>query len=211
MAMKAKIAILGCGPGAHECVTLETLAAIESAEVLIGSARLLSLFPEAGAKRIVVRGFRDETITAICKHLDQQIAVLVTGDPGLASLASAVIDHFGVSSCRVVPGISSVQTAFARLGISWEGTKIVSAHAGVPALDFQALMAEEKIAVLTGDAQSITWITALANVLGADWTITVAQDLTLPSERIYQIDAAGMSQLRAPLRAVILLLRRSRA
>ena len=123
MAMN-KIVIIGCGPGARECVTLEALAEIDRAETVIGTAHLLELFPGTKAERIVARGHREETIEAIRQREGRRVALLVTGDPGMASLASAVIQHYGIDSCRVLPGISSVQVAFARLGLSWEGARI---------------------------------------------------------------------------------------
>jgi len=68
-------------------------------------------------------------IGEVLDHIDmrayrQRIAVLVTGDPGLFSLAKPVIERFGRTRCRVIPGVSSVQTAFARIGVT--GPTLVS-------------------------------------------------------------------------------------
>ncbi len=209
MAVKEKIAIVGCGPGARECMTLEALSAIDRADAIIGSARLLSLFPDLTAKRVVVRGYRGETINAIKQHEGQRIAVLVTGDPGLASLASAVIEQFGLDACHVLPGISSVQTAFARIGLSWEGARIISAHASEPDFDFNTLAAERKIAILTGNTESMHWIVSLARRLGEEWRIVVAQDLTLCTEQVFEVAADKLEKLAQPLRAVIVFCRKS--
>jgi precorrin-6y C5,15-methyltransferase (decarboxylating) CbiE subunit len=210
MAIAEKIVIVGCGPGARECLTLEALSEIENAETLIGSARLLALFPEVKAKRVSVRGYRGETIEAIQQHAGQRIALLVTGDPGLASLATSVIEHFGIKACRVLPGISSVQIVFARLGISWEGVRIISAHAAVPSYNIDSLATEHAIAVLSGNAESMIWIATLARKLGELWRIDVAQDLTLPNERICEVCADELEQLPQPLRAVILFRKRGK-
>jgi precorrin-6y C5,15-methyltransferase (decarboxylating) CbiE subunit len=211
MAMKEKIAIVGCGPGARECLTIEALSAINGAQAVIGSARLLSLFPDLTAERITVRGYREETIEAIKQHQDRRVALLVTGDPGLASLASAVIEHFGIAACQVLPGVSSVQTAFARVGLSWEGARIISAHASEPASDPNSFANESKVAVLTGNAESMHWIATLAHRLGKEWRIIVAQDLTLADEKVFEVDPEALEQLPQPLRAVILFLRKSGA
>jgi precorrin-6y C5,15-methyltransferase (decarboxylating) CbiE subunit len=206
-----KIAIIGCGPGARECVTLEALAEIARAETVIGTAHLLELFPDMKAERIVVRGHRQETIDAIQQQEGRRVALLVTGDPGLASLASAVIQHCGTDTCRVLPGISSVQVAFARLGLSWEGARIISAHAVAPAIDVESLLSESKIAVLTGSAASMQWIALLARKLGKEWRFVVAQDLTLHSERIFDVQAEELEALPGPIRAVIVCYRKSAA
>jgi precorrin-6y C5,15-methyltransferase (decarboxylating) CbiE subunit len=190
---------------------MEALSAIDRAQVVIGSPRLLSLFPDLKAECIAVRGYRKETIDAIVQHQGQRVALLVTGDPGLASLASAVIEHFGIEACCVLPGISSVQTAFARVGLSWEGARIVSAHASEPALDLNSLADESKIAILTGNAESMHWIASLAHRLGKEWRIVVGRDLTLPTEQVVEVDRGELEQLPQPLRAVILFLRKSKA
>ena len=206
-----KIVIVGCGPGARSCITLEALEEINSAEMVLGTARLLKLFPEIKAERVVIRGYRQEAINTLQKYEGKHIALLVTGDPGLASLSSAVIAHFGISSCRVLPGISSVQVAFARVGLSWEGSRVISAHATQPTYDVATLANENSIAVLTGNAASLQWIASLARTFGEKWRIVVAQNLTLSSERVFECDADELESLTAPLRAVVLLLRKGKA
>jgi precorrin-6B methylase 1 len=42
-----KITIVGCGPGSKKYLTGHALQQINNADVLIGSRRLLSLFPDA--------------------------------------------------------------------------------------------------------------------------------------------------------------------
>ncbi len=77
--------------------------------MLVGAKRLLDLFPSIHAERIVVSaeiGAVLDSIATIADH--KRIAVLVTGDPGLFSLARPVIERFGLARCRVIPGISSV-------------------------------------------------------------------------------------------------------
>ncbi|MCP4252122.1 MAG: cobalt-precorrin-7 (C(5))-methyltransferase, partial [Candidatus Scalindua sp.] len=44
-----KVTIVGCGPGSKKYLTGYAMQQIINAEVLIGSRRLLSLFPDADA------------------------------------------------------------------------------------------------------------------------------------------------------------------
>jgi cobalt-precorrin-7 (C5)-methyltransferase len=201
------IVIAGCGPGARACVTGEARAAIENAEVVIGVARLLELFPETDAVKVSISGHRAAAIAAIEEHRTQRMVVLVTGDPGLASLAAPIVAHFGLASCRILPGISSVQVAFARLGLEWEQVRILSAHAECPQCDIELLRRERALAFLSGGPDAQRWIAALAAELGADWEATVAQDLTLPGERIFPASPTELANLPQPLRAVIVLRR----
>ena len=55
MAVNAnKITIVGCGPGSPLYVTEAARQAVAGADVLVGSRRLLELFPQWPAERIVV-------------------------------------------------------------------------------------------------------------------------------------------------------------
>ena len=131
------LSIVGCGPGSALYVTEAARRAVAGADVLAGGKRLMELFPDCHAERILV----DADIPAVLEQIaarraaGRKIAVLVSGDPGLHSLAQNVIRHFGREHCEVVPAVSSVQVAFARLGIDWADARIVSAHGRIPEID----------------------------------------------------------------------------
>ncbi len=197
------ITIVGCGPGARECVTLEALEAVQQAEVLIGAQRLLDLFPEASSERVSARG----SIREIAAHRDRRVAVLVSGDPGISSLARLVIERFGRDACRVIPGVSSVQVAFARLGLDWTGARILSAHGELPRTDFAALASEDKIAVLTGSPEAVTWVAALAESLGSNWKVYLAENLTLSGEVVRETSPAELRQIPCASLSILILLR----
>ena len=186
-----RITVIGCGPGASACVTPEARAACAGADVLVGAARALELFPECAGRRIVMHGDSRAVLEAVAA-LDPglRVAVLVTGDPGIASLGTLAIRRFGRGVCRVVPGISSAQVAFARLGLNWTGARILSAHHTRP----DAPGAGEKVmAVLAGGKESFGWIADLLEKCGAGYAAIVCEDLTLPSERVSRVN---LGQLR---------------
>jgi precorrin-6y C5,15-methyltransferase (decarboxylating) CbiE subunit len=204
---RAAIDIVGCGPGARECVTAEALQAVRGAEVLIGAPRLLELFPEASGERIASSGAIAEVAAAIAANRHRAVAVLVTGDPGLASLARGVLRHFGRDACRVIAGVSSVQVAFARLGEDWTGARILSAHSGLPEVDFAALERERAIAVLMGSRGAADWVASLAAHLGAGWRLYLAESLTLAGERVRQIAPPELRGVRGGVPSLSILLR----
>ncbi len=131
----AKLWIVGCGPGSVRYVTDAAHEAAAGADVLVGGKRLLALFPDGSAERISVGaniGAVMEQIVAR-RAAGQRVVVLVGGDPGLHSLAQNVIRLVGRPCCEVVPAVSSVQVAFARLGMDWSDARILSAHGRIPA------------------------------------------------------------------------------
>jgi len=202
------ISIVGCGPGALSSVTGEAHDAVRNAGVLIGTRRLLELFPESRALRIAVNGNVEATISAVTEHRHNGVAVLVTGDPGIASLARGVLAHFGRDACRVIPGISSVQVAFARLGLDWTNARIVNAHGGAPAASYSDLAREDKITILAGSPDTAVWVAGLAEHLGPEWQCYLAQDLTLPSECVREVPLTELRHHTIPTRSVLVLLRK---
>lgn len=207
---RAPISVVGCGPGSRKCVTLEALEAILNAEVLIGAPRLLDLFPEAAGERIASRGDVTEAAAAISANRDKRIAVLVTGDPGIASLARLILQRFGRDACRVIPGVSSVQAAFARLGVDWTGARILSAHGGPPRTGFTTLEGEDAIAVLMGSRDAAGWVAALAEHLGSSWKLFLAENLTLPGETVREISPAELRGVAGEGLSISILLRSDR-
>lgn len=203
-----KIIIVGCGPGAGEYITPAAGIAAAKAEVLIVSERLKGLFPECLAERI-------DSGTDVPKILDliasrrndgRQVVLLATGDPGIASLAQPVIRRFGRENCEVIPGISSVQVAFARLGLGWQEARILTAHHKNPQVSAADLRDVQKIAILGGRPGAMAWAAGLIAELGGDRRIFLCEDLTLPGERIREIDAAGLTSGPASTRAIVLVI-----
>ena len=185
-----RITVVGCGPGSPECVTPEARAACVGADVLVGSVRALELFPECRGRRLILNGDSRSLLEAVAAlDATEQVAVLVTGDPGIASLGTLAIRRFGRGTCRVVPGISSAQVAFARLGLNWTGARILSAHHARPNA---ACAGEDVLAVLAGAKESFGWIADLLEACGAGYAAFVCEDLTLASERVRRVDRAQL-------------------
>ena len=178
------IVIVGCGPGSPEYLTAAASRAVQEAEVLVGARRLLELFPVHPGERIIMEAHTEKVLAAIAERPDKKIAVLVTGDPGLASLARPILKRFGRSRCRVIPGVSSLQAAFARLGLDWLGVRIIDAHGQDPAPQAGALNGATKIAILGGRPQSFEWLRRELGDLLEDFDIHICEDLTLPGELI---------------------------
>ena len=204
---RSKLAIVGCGPGSPDYLTEAGRRAIGDAAVLAGAPRLLDTFAAPDQERISFNSDIDSLLEAVAARLGHgNIAVLVSGDPGLSSLAGPVLHRFGREVCEVVPGISSVQLAFARLGLDWGDARIVCAHKEIPALTPEELAPSTVIAILTGHPRCQQWVTDLADALG-DRTLIVGEDLSLPEENIRRVSVAEFHRLELAARTVVLLLK----
>lgn len=192
---RTPIRIVGCGPGSAEFVSPAARSAVAGADVLVGSARLLALFvnTDDARPRIAVDARIDPLLDELAQHVDagRSVALLVSGDPGAFSLAARVVARFGRTRCAVVPAVSSVQVAFARLALDWTDARIISAHGRSPDVFADELRASEKIAILAGTADAIAWCRDRAAAMVDTHTAVLMENLTLPNERIGPLGPAG--------------------
>jgi precorrin-6B methylase 1 len=118
------------------------------------------------------------------------VTVLVSGDPGLCSLAKPIVARFGCVRCRVIPGISSVQVAFSRLGLDWMDAVFLTAHGRNLRVSPEECRRFEKIAILAGGAESWPQIVGFVKqmeALGGRRDVYVFENLTLPDERVRRV------------------------
>lgn len=179
------ISIIGCGPGNPDYLTPIARSHLQQADILVGTSHLLQAFAQPHQAQIPFK--RDVTpILAEIDSLDRSLkcAVLVSGDPGIFSLSRAILQHFGPDRCLVIPGISSIQCAFAAVGESWHDATILSAHDSQPSQSHSELSGLPKIAILSGNTNHHPWLSALISSLFASHRIILCENLSLPSQRI---------------------------
>ncbi len=203
-----KLTIVGCGPGSPDYLTEAGRRAIDSATVLVGSPHLLDTYAAPTQEQIPAGSDIDSVLESIASHREHdKIAILVSGDPGLCSLAGPVLRRFGKDDCEALPGISSVQLAFARLGLDWIDVRIVSAHKEIPDFTPEDLKTSGSIAILAGHRHSQHWIADLANALGNKRILVVCENLSLQGERIRRVSVAEFQQIDLSTRTIVLLLK----
>ena len=123
----------GIGPGNPDFVLPAARAAIEGAEVLVGGSRALADFARQGQETMTIRGDIAAVLAFIKEKLEKtHVVVMVSGDPGYYSLLDALRREFPPRSLIVIPGISSLQMAFARLALPWHEARLASFHGRVP-------------------------------------------------------------------------------
>ncbi|MGW2445362.1 precorrin-6y C5,15-methyltransferase (decarboxylating) subunit CbiE [Streptomyces sp. NPDC001675] len=179
------ITVVGTGTGAP--VPDEVLA---GAALVVGGRRHLDAVElPAGAARIVL-GPLAPALEAIGEHADRgrPVVVLASGDPGFFGIVRALAERFGAGRLDVRPGVSSVATAFARLGLPWDDAVVVSAHGRDLRTAVNACRAHPKVAVLTGPGAGPA---ELGAALGGGRLLVVASALGDPEhERVERVTPA---------------------
>jgi cobalt-precorrin-7 (C5)-methyltransferase len=169
-----KVVGVGCGPG---LLTEQAIAAISGATTIFGSKRAIAL-----AAGYIPRGCRVQEMTTFRPdvQIPDDAIVLSTGDPELAGL--------GYLGGEIVPGISSLQVAAARLRIPLEQVSVVVAHGkehGRALAEVASAVDQGKMVFIITDPKFS--ITALADALagsGEGVFIAVCEDLGYPGESI---------------------------
>ncbi len=121
-----RVIIAGMGPGSKSCITEEVKEAIDNAEVLIGSKRLIEDYADK-------KTFYAVTADNIMKIIEQEEAkeyiVLMSGDTGFYSGTKKLVNSLeGKYEYHILSGISSVIYFAARIGQPWENAAFVSLH-----------------------------------------------------------------------------------
>jgi precorrin-3B C17-methyltransferase len=125
--MTGALAIVGLGPGPARWILPEAQAALEAASDIVGYQPYLDRLPPRARQnrhgsdnRAEISRARDALVMAAQGN---QVAVVSGGDPGVFAMAAAVFEAIetGEPAWRmlditVIPGISAMQAAAARLG-----------------------------------------------------------------------------------------------
>lgn len=122
--------------------------ALAAASLVIGGARHLAAVPVPPKARTVVLGSLERGMAELARDSTGRAVVVASGDPGFFGIVRALraAGHQPV----VLPAVSSVAMAFARVGVPWDDALVVSTHGRdvVPAAN--VCRSHGKVAVLTG-------------------------------------------------------------
>jgi len=123
-ARRGRVSVVGLGPAGPQWLTPEARAELAEADELVGYATYLARVAPRPGQRLHASDNRVEADRARLA-LDlaaggARVAVVSSGDPGIFAMAAAVLevaeaDGDGVD-VRVVPGVSAMQAAAARVG-----------------------------------------------------------------------------------------------
>jgi precorrin-2 C20-methyltransferase/precorrin-3B C17-methyltransferase len=124
---RGRVTVVGLGPAGAQWLTPEAEAALAAADDLVGYGPYVARVPERRGQRRHCSDNRVEAQRA--RHALElaaagaRVAVVSSGDPGIFAMASAVLEALDGGDAelagvdvRVVPGLSAMQAAAARVG-----------------------------------------------------------------------------------------------
>jgi precorrin-6Y C5,15-methyltransferase (decarboxylating) len=166
------VTVIGCdgrplGPDAA--------GALAEASTVIGARRHLEAVPIPETATCIELKHLDESLDTISRS-PAPVVVLASGDPGFFGIVRALRAR-GIEP-RVIPAVSSVADAFARVGLDWDDALVVSAHGRDPGKALAAALAHHKAAILTAPG------TAPA----------LARELFAAGKRVYVVELIGTDE-----------------
>jgi cobalt-precorrin-7 (C5)-methyltransferase len=171
-----KIVGVGAGP---EMLTLQAARAISQAKLIYGSERSIELVRDHISKGCEVKTIENYKML---RSLPAEAVVLSTGDPMLSGL--------GYLEGEVVPGISSMQVACARLRVSQLKVIPITVHGrktdpGTLAESLRPELEKERcVFLLTDESTDLKGLCSRLESLGLERDVAVFTDLGYPQERI---------------------------
>ena len=182
-----KIIVAGIGPGAKSYITPAALEKIQSAKFLVGGHRALSEFAAPNQITCAITKNLDAVINFIQEKISTaEVVVMVSGDPGYYSFLDSLRKNFEPSKIEVIPSISAMQLAFAKLALSWYSATLASFHGRRPSDGDLKFERGKILGLLTDEKFNSATISELLLNLGWDKNSNVAicARLSYPDEKI---------------------------
>jgi precorrin-6Y C5,15-methyltransferase (decarboxylating) len=203
------VTVVGVGDDGRPGLTPRALEAVARAHALAGGERHLALFPEFAGERIPLGKGLDGALSRLrALAAAGPVCVLASGDPLFFGVGARVVQAFGAGAVEFLPQPSSIQWAFARIGIPWEDAALISLH-GRPREGLLARLRRRSKAACFTDAESSPRALA-AHLLAhgeTGWTAFVCERLGGDRERVrsFRIEALAACADVDPLNVLVLL------
>jgi precorrin-6B C5,15-methyltransferase / cobalt-precorrin-6B C5,C15-methyltransferase len=205
--LEAKVYIVGVGSDGLAGLTARARDILTAADVVLGSDQTLNLVRELRAERVPVGTDLSAEVRLIEANLGRKrIAIVAGGDPLFYGIARYLCDRLGQERFEVVPHVSSMQMAFARVKESWDEAFLtnLAAHPLEEVLD--RIRVAEVVGLFTSEEEDPPSVARALLARGLDYfRAYVCENLGAPDERVTQGELVDIAEMEfAPLNVMIL-------
>lgn len=195
-----RLVVIGIGADGWDGLNGPARETVRSADVVIGAPRHLDLLPAVdGQQRHDWPSPLRAGLPALFDGLaGQRVVALASGDPLLSGVGNTLIDLFGADRVTIVPAVSAVTLARARLGWSAESAAVI--RAGDVHAVLRELVPGRRVLVLSADETTPAQLAALLVERGYGASrMTVLGDLGGQTESRREITAETFASLKDPV------------
>jgi precorrin-6Y C5,15-methyltransferase (decarboxylating) len=206
-APEPKIHIIGVGSDGLAGLTAHARTLLTGADLVLGSENTLDRLPELRAERHAIGPDLQEVVRTLESSLGKKRMVIVaSGDPLFYGVARYLCDRLGKDRFEVLPHVSSMQLAFARIKESWEEAFLtnLATHSLGSVLD--RIRTAEIVGLFTTEHEDPPRIARELLARGLDYfRAYVCENLGAPDERVTQGELVEIKEMEfAPLNVLIL-------
>lgn len=202
-----KIHIVGIGSDGLAGLTGHARVLLAAAELLVGPESVLALVPDLAAERLAVGTDLQEAVRTLEANAGRKrVVVLVSGDPLFYGLSRYLCDRLGRDRFEVLPHVSSMQLAFARVKETWEEAYLtnLASHPLDEVID--RVRTAETVGLFTTEEYGPARVARALLARGIDYfRAYVCENLGAPDERVTQGELTDIQDLEfSPLNVLIL-------
>jgi precorrin-6Y C5,15-methyltransferase (decarboxylating) len=213
MTAQPRIHIIGVGSDGLAGLTSRARELLLSAEVVFGSEGVLAHLGDLPGERRPLGSDLDEASDQIRARLGRKrIAVVAGGDPLFYGVAHYLCDRLGKETFEVLPHVSSMQLAFARVKETWEEAYLTNLATHSLSTVMDRIRIAEAVGLFTSETEGPKEVARQLLARGLDYfRMYVCENLGGPHERVTQGELADLAEMEFdPLNVVILVRKPSR-
>jgi precorrin-6Y C5,15-methyltransferase (decarboxylating) len=180
-----KITIIGIGDDGFEGLTRHALDTLQRAGTIFGPSNLLDRVPASGAERVALSIDLEEAARSLAEPKTGPLILLASGDPLFYGVARFLCEKLGKDRFDVMPHVSSMQLAFARVKESWDDAYLTNLSTQTLSHVISKIRGAEKVGLFT--TREVTPATVAATLVeqGTDYFMAyVCENLGSPDERV---------------------------
>lgn len=203
---QSKITIVGVGDDGSPGLSQQAIEVIQQASTLFGSSTMLERFPNFQGEKRTLGSDLDRLATEL-ENAPIGSVVLASGDPLFYGTARFLCERLGKDTFEVIPHVSSMQLAFARVKESWDEAYLANVANQPLERILERIRTTEKAGVFTSEQVPPSRIAELLIAKGVYYfTAYVCENLGAPDERVTKLELRDLVQQKfAPLNVLVLL------
>lgn len=210
MAGREKIFIIGIGDDGLEGLSPAARDRLTQADLLIGSEQTLRKVPRGKGEHLPV----GDDLGAVVKRIEgaaatAKVVVLATGDPLFYGVARFLCDRLGKDRFEVVPHVSAMQMAFARIKESWDEAYLTDLARQSLDRVVEKIRSAEKVGLFTSETAPPSAVAKALLERKLDYFYAyICENLGSPDERVTQGELAEIAQQDFSALNVMILIRK---
>jgi precorrin-6B C5,15-methyltransferase / cobalt-precorrin-6B C5,C15-methyltransferase len=206
-AIEPRIYIIGIGSDGQAGLTTRGRDLLNGADLILGSDNALDLAAGVRGERRRIGPDLIELVSMLEENFGRKRMVIVaSGDPLFYGVARYLCDRLGKERFEVLPHVSSMQLAFARVKESWEEAYLTNLATQTLDTVLDRIRTAETVGLFTTEADSPPAIAAALLARGQDYfRAYVCENIGAPDERVTQGELSDIQTMEfAPLNVMIL-------